>query len=300
MTGLAKGTVTITVTTEDGGKTATCKVTVKANTVSVTGVTLNKSTLSLNVGASETLTATVAPADASNKNVTWASSNTTIATVDASGKVTGLAKGTVTITVTTEDGAKTATCKVTVTIPVTGVTLNKTSTTIAVGVIETLTATVAPANATNQKVTWKSSDPAVARVDINGKVMGLSVGEATITVTTEDGGKTATCKVRVLSLVNKVTVTPANLTLGKNKRYTLTATVDTQSGPNTGVTWTSSNPLIALVSSTGEVITRDKVGTVTITATSIADPTKKGTCTITVSADQAGIEFGGYGPEENW
>ena len=300
VTGVKAGTATITVTTEDGGKTATCQVTVKANTVAVTGVTLNKSTLSLNVGASETLTATVAPADASNKNVTWASSNTTIATVDASGKVTGLAKGTVTITVTTEDGAKTATCKVTVTIPVTGVTLNKTSTTIAVGVIETLTATVAPANATNQKVTWKSSDPAVARVDINGKVMGLSVGEATITVTTEDGGKTATCKVRVLSLVNKVTVTPANLTLGKNKRYTLTATVDTQSGPNTGVTWTSSNPLIALVSSTGEVITRDKVGTVTITATSIADPTKKGTCTITVSADQAGIEFGGYGPEENW
>ena len=179
-------------------------------------------------------------------------------------------------------------------------TLNKTSTTIAVGVIEELTATVAPANATNQKVTWKSSDPAVARVNNNGKVLGLSVGEATITVTTEDGGKTATCKVRVLSLVNKVTVTPANLTLGKNKRYTLTATVDTQSGPNTGVTWTSSNPLIAMVSSTGEVLTRDKVGTVTITATSIADPTKKGTCTITVSADQAGIGLGGYGPEENW
>ena len=232
--------------------------------------------------------------------MTWKSSNATIATVDASGKVTGLAKGTVTITVTTEDGAKTATCKVTVTIPVTGVTLNKTSTTIAVEVIEELTATVAPANATNQKVTWKSSDPAVARVNSNGKVLGVSVGEATITVTTEDGGKTATCKVRVLSKVNKVTVTPANLTLGKGKRYTLTATVDTQSGPNNGVTWASSNPLIAMVSSKGEVITLDKVGTVTITATSIADPTKKGTCTITVSADQAGIKFGEYGPEENW
>ena len=223
--------------------------------------------------------------------------------MDANGKVTGVAAGEATITVTTEDGSKTATCKVTVkaaTIAVTGVTLNKTSTTIAVGVIEELTATVAPANATNQKVTWKSSDPAVARVKSNGEVLGVSVGEATITVTTEDGGKTATCKVRVLSKVNKVTVTPANLTLGKNKRYTLTATVDTQSGPNTGVEWTSSNPLIAMVSSTGEVITKDKVGTVTITATSIADPTKKGTCTITVSADQAGIGLGGYGPEENW
>ena len=226
--------------------------------------------------------------------MTWKSDKPEIASVDANGKVTGVAAGEATITVTTEDGAKTATCKVTVTtIPVTGVTLNKTSTTIAVGVIEELTATVAPANATNQKVTWKSSDPAVARVKSNGTVLGVSVGEATITVTTEDGGKTAT-------LVNKVTVTPANLTLGKNKRYTLTATVDTQSGPNNGVTWASSNPLIALVSSTGEVITRDKVGTVTITATSIADPTKTATCTVTVKDDQAGIDFGGYGPEEKW
>ena len=80
----------------------------------MTGVTLNKTTLTLKVGASETLTATIAPTNASNKNVTWASSNATIATVDASGKVTGVAKGTATITVTTEDGGKTATCTVTV------------------------------------------------------------------------------------------------------------------------------------------------------------------------------------------
>ncbi len=302
VTGVKAGEATITVTTEDGGKTATCKVTVSDKEIKVTGVTLNKTALTLNIGANETLSATVAPADATNKKVTWKSSDAAVASVDANGKVTGVAAGEATITVTTEDGAKTATCKVTVTIPVTGVTLNKTSTTIAVGVIEELTATVAPANATNQKVTWKSSDLAVARVKSNGTVLGVSVGEATITVTTEDGGKTATCKVRVLPYVNKVTVTPANLTLGKNKSYTLTATVDTQSGPssNTAVTWTSSDPLIALVYSTGEVKTRDKVGTVTITATSKADPTKKGTCTITVSADQAGIEFGEYGQEENW
>lgn len=302
VTAVKVGEATITVTTEDGGKTATCKVTVSETSVAVTGVTLNKTVLTLETGASETLTATVAPAEATNKKVTWKSDKPEIASVDANGKVTGVKAGEATITVTTEDGSKTATCKVTVTIPVTGVTLNKTSTTIAVEVIEELTATITPANATNQKVTWKSSDPAVARVKSNGKVLGVSVGEATITVTTEDGGKTATCKVRVLPFVNKVTVTPANLTLGKNKRYTLTATVDTQSGPssNTAVTWTSSNPLIALVSSTGEVQTRNKVGTVTITATSKVDPTKKGTCTITVSADQAGIELGGYGPEENW
>ena len=272
--------------------------------VSVTDVTLNKTSTSIQVGGTETLTATVSPKDAANKKVTWKSSNAAIASVDANGKVTGVAAGEATITVTTEDGGKTATCKVTVietSVAVTGVTLNKTELILDTGGSETLTATVAPADATNQKVTWKSDKPEIATVDANGKVTAVKVGEATITVTTEDGGKTATCKVSVLPSVKKVTVEPATLTLGKKKSYTLKATVEVSgSGTDTGVTWTSSDETIATVDATGTVTATDKVGTVTITATSVVDPTKKGTCTVTVSADQVGIEFGGYGPEENW
>lgn len=92
-------------------------LTVKVPTVGVTGVTLNKTTLPLTVGDTETLTATVAPTDASNKAVTWKSSKESVATVDADGKVTAVGAGTATITVTTTDGEKTATCKVTVTEP---------------------------------------------------------------------------------------------------------------------------------------------------------------------------------------
>ena len=387
VTGVAVGEATITVTTQDGGKTATCKVTVKAATIAVTGVTLNKTTLTLETSASETLTATVAPAEATNKNVTWKSSNAAIASVDANGKVTGVAVGEATITVTTQDGGKTATCKVTVkaaTIAVTGVTLNKTTLTLETSASETLTATVAPAEATNKNVTWKSDKPEIASVDATGKVTGVKAGEATITVTTQDGAKTATCKVTVLpkavseitlaalaiyvgeskaitatvkpddatnkaltwkssdetvatvdatgkvtgiktgtatitataqdgsgvsgsctvtvlSPVKKVTVEPANLTLGQNKSYTLKATVEVfSSGTDTGVTWTSSDTTIATVDATGKVTATDKTGTVTITATSKADPAKKGTCTIKVSADQTDIDFGDYGPGEEW
>ena len=138
------------------------------------------------------------------------------------------------------------------------------------------------------------------KVDDNGKVMGVAAGEATITVTTEEGGKTATCRVTVSVPVGMVTVTPATLTMGKNKSYTLTATVNAQPGTDTGVTWTSSDETVATVDATGTVTATDKVGTVTITATSKADPAKKGTCTIKVSGDQTDIGYGGYGPEENW
>ena len=115
VTAVAPGTATITVTTEDGNKTATCAVTVTAATVPVTGVTLNKTSTSLYVGDTETLTPTITPDNATNKNVTWSSDDTSVATVDASGLVTAVARGTAVITATAADGSgASASCTVTV------------------------------------------------------------------------------------------------------------------------------------------------------------------------------------------
>ena len=114
VTAVSAGTATITVTTVDQSKTATCEVTVTAAPVPVSGVSLNKDSTSLTVGDTETLTATVKPEDATNKAVTWTSSNSTVATVDQNGVVTAVAPGTATITVTTQDGNHTDTCTVTV------------------------------------------------------------------------------------------------------------------------------------------------------------------------------------------
>ena len=185
-----------------------------AATVAVTGVSLNKTELKLTTGDTETLTATVAPSDATNKAVTWTSSKESVATVDANGKVTAVAAGEATITVTTTDGSFTATCTVTVedaTVAVTGVTLNKTTLPLTVGDTETLTATVAPTDATNKAVTWTSSKESVATVDANGKVTAVAAGEATITVTTTDGSKTATCTVTVTAAeVPDPTINPSD------------------------------------------------------------------------------------------
>ena len=162
-------------------------------------MTLSQTTASLKVvGETLTLTATVAPSNATFKNVTWSSSNTAVATV-ADGVVTAKASvGTAIITVKTADGAKTATCTVTVGVPVTGVTLSQTSASLKVGETLTLKATVAPDNATDKSVTWSSSNTAVATVS-DGKVTAKAAGTATITVKTNDGAKTATCTVIVFS-----------------------------------------------------------------------------------------------------
>ena len=175
----------------------------KSKTVSVTdpnavtGVSLNKSTMALNTGASSTLTATVSPSSAPNKSVTWSSSNTAVATVSSSGVVKGVKAGTATITAKTAVGGKTATCKVTVSdVAVTGVSLNKSSITIAPGKTGTITATVKPDNATNKSVTWSSSNTSIATVNGSGVVTGVKEGE--VTITAKAGGKTATCKVTIL------------------------------------------------------------------------------------------------------
>lgn len=185
---------------EAGESPLSAALAVKTPYSPVTGVTLNKNTTTLVVGANETLTATVAPATA-GPGVNWSSSATANATVDANGKVTAVKAGSATITATSKaDSTKSASCTVTVNnpvVPVTGVTLDKTTASIAVGATTQLTATVAPANATNKAVTYSSSDATKATVTNAGLVTGVAAGEATITVKTTDGNKTATCVVTV-------------------------------------------------------------------------------------------------------
>ena len=194
------GTYSFTVTASNSGGSDSEQLSItisSATNIPVESVSLDKANLELTEGETAQLTATVLPDNATNKNVTWSTSNASIATVDANGEVTAVSAGTATITATAD--GKSATCTVTVTaatVPVTGVTLNKTSTSLYVGDTETLTATVEPSDATNKTVTWTSSNPSVATVE-NGVVTAVGAGTATITVTTEDGTKTATCTVTV-------------------------------------------------------------------------------------------------------
>jgi len=286
VTALKAGSATITVTTEDGGKTATCKVTVNAKIYPVTGVTIDKISVELTEGDVTVLTATVNPSNASNKNVYWTSSAQSVATVDNAGKVTAVKAGASTITVTTEDGGKTATCSVTVKeklYPVTGVTLDKTSVELTEGDVTVLTATVNPSNASNRNVYWTSSDQSVATVDNTGKVSALKAGSATITVTTEDGGKTATCSVTVkekLYPVTGVTLDKTSVELTEGDVTVLTATVNPSNASNKNVYWTSSDQTVATVDNTGKV-TSVKAGSATITVTT-EDGGKTATCMVTV------------------
>jgi len=165
--------------------------------VKVTGISLDATSLTLTVGDTQTLSATISPNNADNKIVIWSTSDMSVATVDNNGLVKGVAAGMATITAKSDDGGKTVTCNVTVNakiIPVESVTLDKSSVELSVSESTTLTATVKPDNASDKTVSWSSSDAGIATVT-NGVVKGVSAGIATITA--KAGDKTATCSVNV-------------------------------------------------------------------------------------------------------
>ena len=184
-----------TIRAKSGKKSAYCKLSV---TASATGISMNRTTLELTEGETETLTVRLEPANTTDP-VTWSSSDPSVATVDAGGKVTAVKAGSAAITA--QAGDLSATCTVTVKakiIPVTSVSLNKPSLELTEGDTETLTATIAPDNATDKTVSWSSSDATTASVDATGKVTAVKAGTATITA--KAGDKSATCTVTVEAL----------------------------------------------------------------------------------------------------
>lgn len=229
---LKVGSATITVTTKDGKYKATCKVTVVEETVNVESVTLTGAK-EVTVGNTIKLTATVKPKDATNKKVTYKSSDTKVATVDANGRVKGIKAGQVTITVTTADGEKTATITITVkenqVVKVTGVKITNKKTSLTVGETYTLKATVSPDNATNKSVKWTSSNPDVITVDTNGKLTAKKAGKATITVTTTDGSKTDKVEITVNEASKPVVEKTYKVTF-KTDNNTTFKTVDVKEG----------------------------------------------------------------------
>jgi uncharacterized protein YjdB len=155
----------------------------------VTGVKIAPTSTTINTSVTKKFVATIIPSNAYNKKVTWKSSNTKIATVTKDGIVKGISPGKVTIKVTSLDGSYTANSIVTILKKVTGIKLNIPKATIKLKTKKQLKAIIAPANASNKKVTWKSSNTKVATVNSNGLVTGVGIGKASIKCTAVDGSK---------------------------------------------------------------------------------------------------------------
>lgn len=289
LTSKAVGVAKITVTTVDGAFTDDCTIVV--DKVPVTGVTLDKTSSSIEVGKAIVLAVSVTPENATNKAVTWRSSNSNIASVDSNGIVYGKAAGEAIITVETVDLNYKAICKVIVTntnavVPVRGVTLDKTNVTLNQGKVIVLTPQINPANATNKKVTWKSSDSSVATVDSNGIVIAKNIGWSLITATSEDGGYMGYCLVRVDKVadnivpVKDIELNTKIVQMNKGGNETLKAKVSPDDATNKSVTWSTENPSVITIDSNGKITALNR-GIAIVTASTV-DGKFKDSCIVIV------------------
>ena len=268
------GKVTIKISSTVGTKTSTVSrnITVQSK---VSGVSLNNTEVTVAKKAKVTLNAIIAPSDATNKTITWTTSDKKIATVTNKGVVTGVSGGTCFITATTKDGNFKSVATVNV-IPIyeRGMRLNKTSASLAKGKTLALKATFTPANTDFKTVSWVSSDTSIATVDAKGVVKAVNTGTCTITAMSANRIVFATCTITTLpQKVSSVKFGNVGSAQTVGKEIDMTAIVGPAGADNKALTWTSSNNSVATVDQSGHV-TFIAAGKVTIRATA-QDGSKK-------------------------
>ncbi len=266
-------------------------VTVSAAAIPVTGVTIVDPTGSSTMypGTTRQLSVNIVPSAATNKNVTWESTDTTVLLVDGNGTVNAVKAGNASIIArSVSDPAVFGQYAITVSsIPVASVTVAPATADIMVGGTVTLSASVLPANAGNTNVIWGSSNNAVATVN-NGVVTGVSAGTVTITAAAADGsGHSASCTVTVSApiLVNSIALSKTSTELAVGSSETLTVAVAPTNASNKTVNWSSNNTAVAAVDN--GTVKAVSAGTAVITASAADGSGVSASCTVTVKASAA-------------
>lgn len=289
------GTARISAISDDGGRTATCDVSVIQQHISVSNISLDKEEITLGVGSNYSLVATISPITATDRTISWTSNDERIAKVDASGCVYAVMAGTTYIVATANDNNKTASCKVNVVVPVESLSLDITELKLGIGEVHALIATITPDNATEKSVEWTTSDPTVAIVSDKGVVTGVSTGRATISA--QAGEITTSCEVTVIIPVTGLSLSTSSISLEQDERSTISAIISPSNATNKEVIWKSDDSSVATISN--GTVTAVNPGTTTITATS-SDGGYEASCEVIVKSYSTPSKWDGVSASYDW
>ncbi|MBR2760677.1 MAG: Ig-like domain-containing protein [Solobacterium sp.] len=248
-------------------------------------IAISPNTNPIDAGSSTSLTVTITPAgSAAVDSLNFSSANQGIAVAESGGTVRGIAPGTTTITASTQDGKVKGSCDITVkAIDLKAVKIYASQDVLRPSQTTTLTVKYEPENATYKEVTWSSLNSDIATVDANGTVQALKAGQATIkAVSKQYSGISDTKIIQVVKPVEKVSIEDYTQAVYPGSVITLKAVIEPSDAYDQSINWSSSDTSIATVSSNGQV-RFIKEGSVTITAASGGDSTKKGSITLSVN-----------------
>lgn len=268
--------------------------------IEVSKVKITPGEYSITEGESKKLEATISPAEATDKTLTWASSDESIVKVDKEGLMTALKTGDATIIASSVNGiqGKSKIKVVQKVYPVESINIvnlkdekieNLTIVLDGIDETEKLFAQILPENATNKEVTWVSSSPDVV-VIANGLIRGLKEGTSTITATSVDGNKTATCEVTVEKPVVKVTaieMSESSARIHVGDKYQLNVVFTPKDASNKNITWTNDDDDKATVDDKG-LVTATGTGMTYIYATS-EDGNFKASCMLVIGPKPAEV-----------
>lgn len=292
--GISEGSAVIVGRSEDGNIVRTCTVTVVKPPVPVKDFTVEPKEQEVRVGSTFYITPVFTPADASNQKVIYKSADDKIATVDENGLVTGIAIGETTIICQSVEGNIIATCQVTVLkayVNVINFNITPTQQEVETGSTFQITPIFTPADATNQKVTYQSSDPSVATVDEKGVVTAVKKGTVTIICQSDEGKIVVYCNVTVIEGVS-LTLKPSAREIAVGKSFTITKVIVPVEADGTAI-WKSSNEAVAKVTQKGKV-TGLKKGKCTISCT-LTKYNVTATCEVTVATLRTTVKLGKTG-----
>ena len=303
ITGVSAGTARITATSTEPAtanskaKSATCTVKV---TKAVEGISLDAKEIKIGKGTKSKVTATVTPADATNKNVKWSAADPGIVTVSAAGEIMGKSVGTTTVTCEARDGSGAAAAvSVTVYQPVQSLKLDKKAVTAYAGKTgEAPILTIMPADAEYQTVTWSSSDESIATVNEKGEITGIAGGIATITATSDEpvsgkaSPKSVSCKVTVIQAVEYISL-EKDEKKSTDKKLVLKVTVLPETATNKKVKWSSSDKKVATVQN-GTVSMKKHEGMTVITATAQDGSGIYASCDVHIGFSGVVFQIGSY------
>ena len=263
VTYIKPGYCTIVCKTEDGAFIATCNFIIS---IPVETIKLDYKDEIMSIGQTLRITAEVLPITATNRTVSWESSNTNVCIVDSNGLVEAVGTGSATILCKSLDGGVTAMCNIYVKQPVTSIVLNTTDITVRKGQVFWLNATCLPENADNKLVTWESRDENVCKVESDGKVTATGAGTTSIICTNVDTGLTAYCIVTVTQPVTGITLNSDYQELWVGAKYAIIPSIEPIDAENKKVTYLSSDTSVATVDENG-VVTALKGGNCVIEVT---------------------------------
>lgn len=251
--GVRGGRAVIIVKTEERGLIASCLVTVQEF---VSSVNITTDSTQMNLGMVTQLMAEVSTETATNKKLSWSSTNTGILQVDSTGKVTAVGSGTAAIYAHATDGSGWFdSCQITVIKAVGSIVIQPSSVTVSEGKTTQVSATVHPADATIQEIEWSSSDPTVASVDYSGQITGITAGICKIYATSSDGNNIiGVCRVTVKETVpaTAISINSKKITMLPGQTRGLTARIK-PSRSTESMYWVSGDTSIATVSSNGVI-----------------------------------------------